>query len=181
MLNIRDRTEVNYFTTIIQSMVQFTEEIANSPNYASPEYTSKFRPAVGQFFLTIENMLSMVDRTEDGFSVALTILQELKRLPVHVMTSMKSWPKLACVFWTCIIRTICNFFRKLDHRLDYCCEVVHFGSVTNIQHTKCLLSTPKKKFVVIDILSRFTEQHPFSKAFKISNGKASCTYIIKTT
>ena len=92
MLNIRDRTEVNYFTTIIQSVVQYTEDIVNSPHYHNSEYTSTLRAGTGQLFLVIENIISVIERSEDGFVLVLTILTELKRLPVHVLTTMNSWP-----------------------------------------------------------------------------------------
>ena len=92
MLNVQDKTEVNYFTAIFLSVVQFTDKIGNSPTYQHPDYIENLGQPVGLFFLAIENMLGKIDRTEDGCAVALFILQELKRLPVHVMTSKKSWP-----------------------------------------------------------------------------------------
>ena len=92
MLNVQDRNEVNYVTAIFQSVAQFTEKIGNSSNYKHPDFIDSFNSAVGLFFITVENVLASIDRTEDGFTVGLMILQELKRLPVHIMTSFKSWP-----------------------------------------------------------------------------------------
>ena len=92
MLEIKDRTEVNYFVTIYQSIVQFTEKIGNTPTYQHQEYIDTFRPPVSLFFITIEKILSTVDYSESGINVALTILHELKRLPIHMMISTKSWP-----------------------------------------------------------------------------------------
>jgi hypothetical protein len=93
MLNIHDRTEINYFTTIFQSIVRLMEKVINNPTYQTPDYIDKFRSCIGQFFLTVEKMICTLDKSEDGCTVALLILQELKRFPVHFMTSTKSWPR----------------------------------------------------------------------------------------
>ena len=92
MLDIKDRTEINYFITIYQSLVQYTEKIGNTPTYQHQDYVDTFRPPVSLFFITLEKLLSTNDCSEPGVGVALAILQELRRLPIHMMISPKSWP-----------------------------------------------------------------------------------------
>ena len=92
MLDIKDRTEINHFITIYQSIVQYTEKIGNTPTYQHQDYVDTFRPPVSLFFITLEKLLSTNDCSEPGVGVALTILQELRRLPIHMMISPKSWP-----------------------------------------------------------------------------------------
>ena len=65
MLNIHDRTEVNYFTTIFESIVRLMEKIGNNPTYQQPEHIDKFRSSFAQFFLTVENMMFTLDKSED--------------------------------------------------------------------------------------------------------------------
>ena len=93
MLDIKDRAEINYFITIYQSIVQYTEKIGNTPTYQHQDYASTFRPPVSRFFHTVEKMLSTVDCSEQGVGLAQSILQELKRLPIHMIISPKSWSK----------------------------------------------------------------------------------------
>ena len=90
MINVKDRTEVNYFKAMFQSIVHLTEKITKGN--INPSYEETLKSVVNSFFVLIENMLESIERTEDGFSVALMILEELKKLPVNVLTTMKNRP-----------------------------------------------------------------------------------------
>ena len=92
MLNIQDRAEINYFITVYQSIVQYTEKIGNTPTYHNQDYISTFRPPVSLFFITLEKMLREIECSEYGIGLNLTLIQELKIIPIHMMISPKSWP-----------------------------------------------------------------------------------------
>ena len=90
MINVKDRTEVNYFKAMFQSIVHLTEKITKGN--INPNYEETLKSVVNSFFVLIEKILESIERTEDGFSVALMILEELNKLPFNVLTTMKNRP-----------------------------------------------------------------------------------------
>ena len=89
ILNVHDLTEANYFRSIVQSVVSMAKLVMENVEVVNKEeYKPAFASAIGTFFLTIESMLSVVDRSEDGFNVALIILQEMRRIPCRTIASM---------------------------------------------------------------------------------------------